>query len=240
MKELFAFTDDERSVLKNFSTINPSMIFNKDGFASVLQSQTIRAFYKFQHSKSFSNFGIYNTPSLIQCLNLFKNPEIENKGNHLVISEGNNKQKFYTSDMDILFNSVKCKCKGELQLMSFELYPYHQIPNDYDLEFTMSQENLSTLLKASNINDAEFMFFESEPEGIRITVGKDLESSMNSYSILLVNELVKKNTLCSPIKMNMTDLRNIVTEYEVKMSSKGISSWIGLNGVVYFIGVTKI
>jgi hypothetical protein len=107
------------------------------------------------------------------------------------------------------------------------------------LIFTLPSEHLNMLLKMSSLMKSEWMFFETIDSGIRITVGEALESSSHTWDVKIESD-IKTNTLTKPVKCNMREFHVMASDYQVHISSKGMSYWKNALGVEYFIGCTVV
>jgi len=77
------------NVLKNFSTINPSMLFREGNtLKTISPTKTVMAKANIDTPIN-KKFAIYNLGKLLSTLSFYDNPEIELRDQNLVISNGN-------------------------------------------------------------------------------------------------------------------------------------------------------
>lgn len=240
----FMFNSTELAILKNFAAINPSLVIKPDGFY-VRSADHLVAIYRFENPYDFKQFGLYETQEFISILNAYKTPTIEVFDTYVNIFDSDTKAKYFTTPLELV--NYYQKFKGE------SVDPYcndtklYRIETNFkkvnfELEFLLSQEKLSMLLKMANLYKAQFIFFESDVDNslIRITIGDSLESSQNTWELEIKNESeIFKNNLSSIMKGNVAQLRMIQSDYKVRVSSEGASEWTSVLNPVYFIGLSQ-
>jgi hypothetical protein len=218
------FKDQEINVLKNFATINPSMIIFNDGFKVINNSKSCLGFYKFQEAYDFAQYGVYDVPKLLTTIGMFKAPEIDVKDKYLLITEEDFSVRYLSTVQDILPVVPDVASK------------FAKV--DLSMEFDISADKLNILFKAASVMKCENMFFESEKGKIRITVSDKLEPSNDSFNVT-IDTGIKTNNLAAPIKIPVAELNLFPGDYSVKISDK-ITRWDNFIGTLhYFIGVSK-
>jgi len=219
----FMYTESEINCLKNFSTINTSMILEPDGFKVINNSKSVIGFCKFETPYEYEPFGIYETSEFLTALGAMDKPQVEVNAKYLNIVDGDASLKYFTTAKDLLptvpdvgkkFDALEC-----------------------ELEFTITADKLAFLLKMATILKSKYIFFESDKKKIRLTAGDELNSSSNNYEVT-IEEGIKSNSLTAPVKVVLADFKIMPGAYTVKLSTK-ISKWSNTNGIDYFIGVAS-
>lgn len=217
------FTDSELAVLKNFASINPSMVIHKDRLEVINNSKSTLASFTFDKEYDFEEFGIYVVPDFLQAIGAFKNPDLDVKSDHVLIKDGNQKIKFFTTPTNIIpkFQDLGPKFK--------KLTP--------ELDFDLPGDKLAMIFKTASILKADFLFFESTDDGeVRITITNDLKSSANSFEVVIRENVRTSDLSGMVIKMSVGELKLVPGDYKVQVSTKQISRWESYNGIDYFIG----
>jgi hypothetical protein len=177
-------------------------------------------------------FSVHDLNELLAILNFYKNPAnttitVENKW--LRISDGNSEVKYCTTPPHLI---PKVLVKGK--------FTTTDIKNKLDqcnceLDFDLTSENLSMLLKMSSLIKAKYLFFETVEEGIRVTIGESLQSSDNSWQVL-VKENIRANKLEKPMVFDIGELKLLVLDYKIRISALNMSEWVNTFGVTYYVG----
>lgn len=217
------FNETELLVIKNFAQITPSMRINPDVLVVRSVSNTCVAKYKFETAYEFPTFGLYETPELLAILSVYKTPTIKViQDSHIEIVEGSSKTKYFTTPLHLIQEIPDVS--GRFDSLS------------HDMEFVLSQEKLSFLQKMTSVLRADFIFFETEGDKIRITIGEELDNSKNTWNVVIEEE-IKANNLPKILKASLADFKLIPADYNVKISKDGISKWTNGLGVEYYIGL---
>lgn len=215
----FNYTEAEINVLKNFATINPSMILDPTGFKVINTSKSVIGNYSFAKPYDFEEYGIYEATDFLAALGAMDNPQIEVKDKYIVIVDGTSKLKYFTTAKDLLPVVPDVGKKFDT------LEP--------ELDFSITSDKLAALLKMAGILKSKYIFFESDKKKIRITAGDELESSNNNYEVIIESG-IKANKLSSPVKIILADFKILPGEYKVQLHPK-ISKWENMTGVTYFV-----
>jgi hypothetical protein len=126
-------SDKTLSLLKNFSTINQSILFKKGTrlrTISVMKNILAEATVSEELPK---DFGIYDLNQFLNGLSLHNSPELDfANDNHVVIKEGRSRSKYFFADPQVIVTPPE----KEMNLPS------------EDVTFDLSTEQLDKLLKA--------------------------------------------------------------------------------------------
>lgn len=224
------------TVLKNFASINQSVLIKTTDAVVRNNSKSCIAIYRFKEPLDLNGvleLGIYDTGDFLGIMSAYKNPEIETNDKFVTISEGKSKVKYFTTAADMV-PSVPYDCENgkyniEKKFASVAC----------ELEFIIPQEKINILLKMATLLRSEFLFFESVDGAVRITVADELESSNNTWEMTLEENIIQSQ-LASPVKMNLQEFKILPSDYTVKLSSVGISFWKSNLGVDYYIGLSAM
>lgn len=211
------FDDKTLEILKNFSTINPSLKFTPGKeLATVSPIKTVFAKAKI-NDEIEKQFCIGELSRFMSALSLFNDPEIVLGENSLVITDGNNRLEYvYVAE-----NLIKTPSDKALNI---------KIPS-VDAQFTLSNENFQAVKKAMSILSLTEMAVVGKKGNLTLEAIDSKGTTKDSFSIN-VGETDK--TFKAVYKSEY--LKLLPLEYEVSISSKGISSFVNPE-VEYWIAI---
>ena len=129
-------SDNTISLLKNFSTINQSILFkqgNKLRTISVMKNILAEATITEELPQ---DFGIYDLGQFLNGMGLHQSPELDfTNDNHVVIKEGKMRSKFFFADPNVIITPPEKPI---------------ELPSE-DVTFELSTDQLDKLLKAASI-----------------------------------------------------------------------------------------
>ena len=209
-------------VLKNFSTINSSIVFRKGSTVrTISNAENILA--KFTGEEVFpSDFAIYDLSQFLSGISLFNDPQLEFTSSDFVsIRGGRQSAKYYFSDPEITLKSAPEKNVN---------FP------GADLQFNLSGEELIQLQKASAVYSLPDLTFESE-EGVNTIklILRDKENdTSNTYDLTVAG--CATGTYSLDVKIE--NIRLLPGDYTVKVSKHLISEWTNTNvDLTYYIAL---
>jgi len=194
-------------VLRNYATINSSIVIRKGN-----QLKTIsigeNAIASFVCEEEFpQDFAIYDLTKFLSGISLFNDPVLEfNDPNYVLITGQGRSMKYYFSDPEITLKSAPDK--------------NIQFPGS-DIEFKLSNEDISSLLKAHSIYEIDDLKFSSQDGQIVLTLCDKEDYTSNTYSQVVVGETTGDYEMF----MKVENIRLVPGEYNVKISSKLITEW---------------
>lgn len=216
------FTPDDKiiKIMANFASINPSMLIEPDKLAVMNNAKTVITRYMFDTPFTFEPFGFYDTSDALGIINAMHKPDIEVNDKFInIVGANDDKVKYFTTAPDLVPKVPNVET-GFLKLKC-------------EQHFSLPADKLSIILKMSSILKSKFIFFETEGNKIRITVGDELESSGNNYDILVQDD-IKINQSDAVIKIPLIDFKILPGEYNIQIT-KRTTKWENLNGVTYYI-----
>ena len=209
-------------VLKNFSTINSSIVFRKGSTVrTISNAENILA--KFTGEEVFPvDFAIYDLSQFLSGISLFSDPQLEfDNENFVSIRGGRQSAKYFFSDPEITLKSAPEKNV--------------KFPGS-DLQFNLTGEDLIALQKASavySLPDLTFQSIEGHDEIKLILRDKENDTS-NTYDITVAGSSTGTYTL----DLKIENIRLLPGDYTVKVSQHLISEWTNVNtDLTYYIGL---
>jgi len=211
------FSDETLSILKNFSQINPSILF-KPGqtLRTISPSKTVMAAATVK--EQFDNqAGVYDVSRFLATLSLFDAPEIEFAEKQFNIQGGKSTLKYtYTSE-----NMIVTPPEKDIQVPS------------PDAQFNLSWKDLDSVIKAAGVLQLPEVAFISEDGDISLAAVDSKNPTADNYSV----EVTEGGSF-SPFRMiiKVDNLKLMPADYSVALSSKGMAHFKS-DKVQYWVAV---
>ena len=158
------------SLLKNFSTINQSILFkqgNRLRTISVMKNILAEATIGEDLPK---DFGIYDLGQFLNGLSLHNNPELDfEDDNYVIIKEGRSRSKYFFADS----NCIVTPPEKTLTLPS------------EDVTFDLSTDQLDKLLKAAAIYQLADLSVVGGEGVVKVLVRDKKNETSNDFSIIV-------------------------------------------------------
>ena len=209
-------------VLKNFSTINSSIVFRKGSTVrTISNAENILA--KFTGEEVFpTDFAIYDLSQFLSGISLFNDPQLEFTSNDFVsIRGGRTSAKYYFSDPEITLKSAPEKNVN---------FP------GADLQFNLSGDELIQLQKASAVYSLPDLTFQSEEglDTIKLILRDKENDTSNTYDLTVAG----CSTGTYSLDVKIENIRLLPGDYSVKVSKHLISEWTNTNvDLTYYIAL---
>ena len=198
-------SDKTLSLLKNFSTINQSILFKQGSklrTISVMKNILAEATVEEELPK---DFGIYDLNQFLNGLGLHSNPELDfaNDG-HVVIKEGRMRSKYFFADPSVIITPPD----KEITL-----------PTE-DVKFELSTQQLDKLLKAAGIYQLPDLAVIGEAGVVKLLVRHKNNDTSNTFAVT-VGETDKVFTF----NFKIENIKILPGTYEVEVSQKLLSKF---------------
>jgi hypothetical protein len=211
-------SDKTLSVLKNFSTINQSILFkqgNRLRTISVMKNILAEATISEELPK---DFGIYDLNQFLNGLGLHQNPELDfvNEG-HVVIKEGRMRSKYFFADPNVIITPPEKAIT---------------LPSE-DVSFELRTEQLDKLLKAAAIYQLPDLAVVGGEGVVKILVRDKKNDTSNDFSIV-VGETDKEFSF----NFKVENIKILPGTYDVIVSQKLLSRFTSKNhDLLYYIAL---
>ena len=211
-------SDKTISLLKNFSSINQSILFkegNKLRTISVMKNILAEATVTEDFTK---DFGVYDLNQFLNGLSLYQNPELDFKNDgYVVMKEGKSRSKYFFADPNVIVSPPDKDIT---------------LPSE-DVCFEVSTDQLDKLLKASSIYQSPDLSAIGENGVIKLVVRDKKNDTSNVYSVI-VGETDKE--FCFNFKVE--NIKILPGTYEVVVSQKLLSRFTAKNSdLTYYIAM---
>lgn len=216
--EIMKLSDKTITLLKNFSSINQSILF-KEGSSlrtiSVMKNILAEATIEEELPR---DFGIYDLNQFLNGLNLHQNAELDFENNsYVMIREGKTKSKYFFADPSVI---VTPPDKSIV------------LPTE-DVSFTLETKELDKLLKAAAIYQLPDLSVVGEAGVVRLVVRDKKNDTSNDFSIV-VGETEGE----FGFNFKVENIKIIPGSYEVAISSKLLSRFKNTGfDVTYYIAM---
>jgi len=215
-------SDSTLSLLKNFSTINQSILFkqgNKLRTISVMKNILAETTIDEELPR---DFGIYDLGQFLNGLSLHNSPELDfQEDNYVVIKEGRSRSKYFFADPQVIVTPP------EKQMT---------LPSE-DVAFELSTDQLDKLLKAAAIYQLPDLAVVGGNGVVKIVVRDKKNDTSNDFAIT-VGET--SNYFCKNFSFNfkVENIKILPGNYEVVVSQKLLSRFKSKNqDLTYFIAL---
>jgi hypothetical protein len=205
-------------ILKNFSTINQSMVFKPGHDISTL-SHGRKILARATIEQEFENtFGIYELSKFFGAISLFKDPTITTDKHFLNISEGTRSLRYVTAYPEDITAPSDDAIK--------------ELPS-VDVEFDLTDRMLKDALKAAGVLSQPDIVFTGDGTKVMISTQNIAKPTNESYS-----EDVGAFTGDNPFNfvLKVENLKLFPGDYIVRLSFQKISQFVGKD-VSYIIAV---
>ena len=211
-------SDKTLSVLKNFSTINQSILFKQGSklrtisvMKNILAEATIT-------EEIPTDFGIYDLSQFLNGLSLHQSPELDftNEG-HVVIKEGRMRSKYFFADPNVIITPPDKAI---------------DLPSE-DVSFELRTEQLDKLLKAAAVYQLPDLAVVGGEGVVKILVRDKKNDTSNDFSIV-VGETDKEFSF----NFKVENIKILPGTYDVIVSQKLLSRFVSKNhDLTYFIAL---
>ena len=206
------------SVLKNFSSINQSILFkkgNKLRTISVMKNILAEATVTEEFAK---DFGVYDLNQFLNGMSLHQSPELDfgNDG-YVVIREGKMRSKYFFADPNVIVTPPD---------KSIEL------PSE-DVCFEVSTEQLDKLLKAAAVYQLPDLSAVGESGVVKLVVRDKKNDTSNDFAIV-----VGETDAEFSFNFKVENIKVLPGTYEVVVSQKLLSRFTSKNhDLTYYIAL---
>lgn len=159
------------AILKNFGTINSSMVFNQGKAQNVVSTtKTVMATVELEEEFPVK-FGIFDMNQFLNVLGSFEDPELEFNDKFVKITQGKQVMKYRYSEPSLITT------------LSEEAITKLNNHIKQDCTFTLPKETLKKVQDIVSIIRAEYLLFEGNGDNIYIKTFNPKDESDTAFSI---------------------------------------------------------
>ena len=198
------FSSDTLSVLKNFSTINPSIVFKPGSVVRTISPQnTVMAAATLDETVE-TQAGVYDLSRFLSTLALFDNPEVVFGQDRFSIEGGRSKLRYtYTSESLMVTPPEK-----------------DIVVPDPEVSVNIKWQDIENVLRAAGVLQLPEIAFIGDGTSVTMSAVDSKTSTADNY-----NTVVAEDISTDPFNMiiKTDNLKLVPADYEVTLSSKGMA-----------------
>lgn len=200
-------------ILKNFSMINPSMLFREGVVQSTIHPQKTILARTVLTQNLPKEFAIFELHRFLGVLSLFSDPDLEFDESRVVITQGRQRVEYTFADPDMVVASPT------------------KTPQvtDPEVSFKLTSDDLKSTMSALGALQASHIMVEGDGENVTIGVGKPSDPTADTFRVD-----VGRNNHSFKFAFKADNVKILHGDYDVVISSKNISHFKG-NEVEYWI-----
>jgi hypothetical protein len=209
------FSENTMSILKNFSSINQSIVFKAGNELRTISPQkTVMAIATIEDEIP-SNACVYDLSRFLSAYSLYGQPTLEFNEKNFVISEGRRKTKYTYAEPSMVITPPDKEIK---------------IPS-VDVQVDIEWSDLQSVIKASGILQLPEVAFVGEGGVCYLRAIDSGNPTADTFGV----ELGETNDTFTLI-IKTENLKILPKNYKVSLSSAGISKFEA-EGLMYFIAI---
>ena len=194
------------NILKNYSTINPSILVKPGSTLQTIAPASRAIFTKASVEESFpQQFALHELSTFLGVISLFREPELEFNDKQLVIKSDKQSVNYTLAEPSMVI------APPEREFV---------FPSDAEIEFTITAEDISRLIRAAGVMKLPHVAIWCDSEHVvKVSAFDQKASTKNTFDI-------EVGTTQHDFKMilQIEHLVKIMTNaYNVRVSSKGMA-----------------
>jgi len=211
-------SDSTVNILKNFSSINQSLLF-KEGKKLRTISVMKNILAEVEVTEEFpKDFGIYDLNQFLNGLSLHQSPELDiENDSYMVIREGKMRSKYFFADPNVIVSPPE----KDIVLTSEEI------------SFNLNTQQLDKLLKASSVYQLPDLSVVGGSGVVKLVVSDRKNDTSNDFSII-VGETESEFSF----NFKVENIKILPGSYEVSISKKLLSKFVNSDkNLTYWIAL---
>lgn len=198
------FSNETISVLKNFSTINPGLVFKPGSVIRTMHPQkTVMA--SATVSENIEKVArIYDLSRFLATLSLFDDPDVEFTADKFIISSGKSKVS-YTYAAEAMVVSAPDK---DIK------FP------DPEAVVIVKWKDIDSVIKAAGVLKLSEVAFISDGSSISLSAVDSKNPTADAYEVVVAEGV---NTTSFKMIIKVENLKLMQNDYEVSLSTKGLA-----------------
>lgn len=211
------FSTDTLNILKNFSNINPSIVFKAGSTIRTISPQkTVMAAATIGEYVD-QQAGVYDLSRFLATLGLFENPEVVFGTDRFTIKGGKSELKYtYTSESLIVSPPDK-----------------DIIVPDPEATINVSWQSIDSVIRATGVLQLPEVAFVSDGTTITLSAVDSKTSTADKYDVVIAEGV---DTVPFNMIIKTDNLKLVHADYEVTLSSKGMAHFKS-DKVQYWIAI---
>jgi len=196
-------SDNTIAILKNFATINPSILVRPGSTLSTI-SQQKSIFAKATVEETFPReFAIYELTKFLGVLSLFNEPEIEFKEKSMLIKSGKQQISYTYAESSMIVSAPEKDIT----------FP------EPEIDFNITQEELQKVVRATGVLQVPDVSIQGNKEKVRVYAMNSKNPTTDTFSI----DVGETDKHFDMIFKAENIIKLVPANYNVKISSKGLA-----------------
>lgn len=211
-------SDETLTVLKNFSSINPSVLLKKGKVQKTMaETGAIMAVAELEDDFP-ADFGVYDLNSFLANLQVMNNPDLKFGNQKVVLDDGQHQLSY----RECAASNIKAPPDKELVMKQIDAY------------FALGNESLQRQLKLAAINNLPFMKIGSKNGKLFIKI----YDKNNDLSNDLYTDLGQKNEKDFEIVMKTEYFKFLPDDYKIDIMVNGFAKFTSkAHKLTYYIAI---
>ncbi|AGR47673.1 sliding clamp DNA polymerase accessory protein [Sinorhizobium phage phiM7] len=195
------FNEKTLSILKNFSTINPSVMLRKGNLIKTVSPQKDVMAVSTIEDTIDGDAGIYNIAQFLSSLTLFSDPEVKFENGYFAISDGKRSVHYTFAAENLILTPAK-----------------DSLPVDgVHTEFDISWSEIKNLINAASVLQlSDIQFTPSGDGSVTISTTDKKNPTTNVYSVVLP---ATESGTGKRVEISTTKLKLIQGDYHVSLGT---------------------
>lgn len=197
------FSDETLAILKNFSSINPSVMFKPGQIIRTISPQKTVMAAAIVEENFDQKAAVYDLSRFLSTLTLFTNPDVEFQDDKFVIKSGRSKVNYtYASESMIITP------------------PDKDIPISGDIQVNIKWEHIQSVIRAAGVLSLAEVAFVGDGKTISLAAVDSKNPTADKYDVVVADDVET-----DPFEMliKVENMKLIPSDYEVNLSSKGLA-----------------
>lgn len=212
------FSDNTLSVLKNFSTINPSVMFKTGNTIRTISPQKTVMASAIIGENITSNAGVYDLSRFLATLSLFDEPEVEFLDTKFSIKSGKSSVNYTYAAESMIVTPPESDIN---------------IPNP-EVTVDVSWDDIQKVIRAAGVLQLGEIAFKGNGENVRLAAIDSKNPTADGFDVVLSADTDKNFEMIIKVE----NLKLMPADYKVALSSKGLAHFKA-DKVQYFIAIEK-
>lgn len=197
------FSPETLSVLKNFSTINPSIMFKPGSVLRTIHPQKTIMASAIVAENFVGKAGVFDLSRFLATLSLFEDPDVDFKDDRFIISSGRSKVSYtYASETAMIVPPEK-----EINFPAA------------DATVTLKWKELDSVIKAAGVLKLSEIAFIGNGDRVTVSAVDTKNPTADTFSI----DIAEGDFGSFKMHMKVDNLKLMPNDYQVELSAKGLA-----------------
>jgi hypothetical protein len=212
------FSENTLSVLKNFSNINPSVMFKPGNIIRTISPQKTVMASATIGEKIESSAGVYDLSRFLSTLSLFDDPDVEFLDTKFIVKSGKSRVNYTYAAESMIVTPPDSDIN---------------IPNP-EVQVRVTHDDLQKVIRAAGVLQLGEIAFKGDGETVRLAAIDSKNPTADVFDVVVAEVAGPKFEMIIKVE----NLKLMPADYDVALSSKGLAHFKA-DTVQYFIAIEK-